>query len=665
GRQFREPDVRAHAIARRAGVLRRPRPFEPAAADRHATHDGLDVGAHVREVLAPVRQARPQRARLPAVERDWLLDADRRAKRDVRDAARAAQRRDFLANARRDIDARVDELGPVGVFGDDLCTVPRLDGGTSNTELAGRFRHGVQRPKQVDPRGGVLGQAHAARRDDAVADLQLRPEPEADRAVLVDEDAVARGDADRAAVGRADFVELLGQRMADDGADGTEADFVAFDAEAEHLAEAVAGAPLAVRVARRRLRERPVDEVADARHPDAPRVAHEHVLASVDAHDDHLAVAQLLDREVVGADAGAERGDDRADLLVAEHAVEARLLDVQDLAAQREDRLGPPVARLLRRATGRIALDQEDLGVLGLARLAVGELAGQAAADHRALADEVALLAGRLARAHRQQRLVDDRLRLARVLLEELAELVVDDRLHRALDLRVAELDLGLALEQRVGHEHRDHGREPLAEVLAGRRRLALLDEAFLLRVGVERARERAAEAGEVRAALVRVDVVREAVDVFVVAVVVLQRDLDDELVDLLVQVDDRRVDRRLVLVHVLDEGLHALRELERLGLAAALVGDDDREAARAKQVGELAQPLRDRLVGERRVGLEDLAVGLEGDLGPALGRLAELLQRGGRVAAAERHVVDLVVAADLDLEPLGERVHDRRADAV
>ena len=62
------------------------------------------------------------------------------------------------------------------------------------------------------------------------------------------------------------------------------------------------------------------------------------------------------------------------------------------------------------------------------------------------------------------------------------------------------------------------------------------------------------AEAGEVRAAFVRVDVVREGVDDLGVAVVPLQRDLDVDAVLLAVHVDRLLVDRRLVLVQVLDE---------------------------------------------------------------------------------------------------------------
>ena len=58
--------------------------------------------------------------------------------------------------------------------------------------------------------------------------------------------------------------------------------------------------------------------------------------------------------------------------------------DVEDLAAQRQDRLAGAVARLLGRAAGGVALDDEDLRALRRCIGAVGELAGQAQLARRA-----------------------------------------------------------------------------------------------------------------------------------------------------------------------------------------------------------------------------------------------------------------------------------------
>ena len=90
------------------------------------------------------------------------------------------------------------------------------------------------------------------------------------------------------------------------------------------------------------------------------------------------------------------------------------------------------------------------------------------------------------------------------------------------------------------------------------------------------------AEAGEVRAAFVRVDVVREGVDDFRVAVVPLQGDLDVDAVLLAVHVDRLLVDRRLVLVQVRDERDDAAFVVELVRLAVALVVERDERRRRS-----------------------------------------------------------------------------------
>src|SRR5690242_20876724 len=108
-------------------------------------------------------------------------------------------------------------------------------------------------------------------------------------------------------------------------------------------------------------------------------------------------IADLVDVELLRADACTECGDQRADLGRAQHLVEACPLDVEDLAAQRQDRLVLAVAPLLGRSAGGIALDDEELGEGGVALLAVGELAGERSEIEGALAPrQLARLARRL-----------------------------------------------------------------------------------------------------------------------------------------------------------------------------------------------------------------------------------------------------------------------------
>jgi hypothetical protein len=82
------------------------------------------------------------------------------------------------------------------------------------------------------------------------------------------------------------------------------------------------------------------------------------------------------------------------------------------------------------------------------------------------------------------------------------------------------------------------------------------------------------------------------------------------------------------------------------------------------RKASELAQALRERVEVHLR-DREDVAVGLEGHACAALGGLLAARQRRHRHAALVALAPDEVVAVDLQLQPLGEEVDYRHADAV
>jgi hypothetical protein len=101
-------------------------------------------------------------------------------------------------------------------------------------------------------------------------------------------------------------------------------------------------------------------------------------------HDDDLAVAALGDVLIL-ADADADGRDHAADFLVGQHFVFARLVGVDDLAPQRQDRLVLAQPAPFGAAAGRIAFDQVQLALFDVLAGAVAQLAGQAAAGERPL----------------------------------------------------------------------------------------------------------------------------------------------------------------------------------------------------------------------------------------------------------------------------------------
>ena len=228
------------------------------------------------------------------------------------------------------------------------------------------------------------------------------------------------------------------------------------------------------------------DECADVRAVDV-RVRH---------HDDAV-VPELRDVELV-SDPRSDHLHEKLDLRVRENLVDAVLLRVDDLSAQRQDRLVRLVARLLRGAAGGVALDDKELRKLRIANLAVGELLCDVAAECTFAPRQIASLARSLTRARGRDRFRDDLLRVRRVLLEELGELRVHRRFHEALHPRVAELRLRLSFELRLLKLQGDDRGESFAYVFALEIVLFLLQQPLVPRDLVERASERGVESGKV-----------------------------------------------------------------------------------------------------------------------------------------------------------------------
>ena len=244
-------------------------------------------------------------------------------------------------------------------------------------------------------------------------------------------------------------------------------------------------------------------------------------------HDDDLVVAQLVGIELLAPDAGAQRGDQGGDFLARQHLVEARALDVEDLAAQRQHRLVGAVARLLGAAAGAVALDDEDFAFGGIAFLAIGQLAGQRGAVQRALAaGQFARLARGFAGRGRFDHLADDGLGFGGMFLEPARRASRSRRLRRSGALPTKPACLWSA--RRIS----DRALSPTARRsgLRGNRRRSAPpcpscarhdSSAYFVTTRVSAG----AEAGQMRAAVALRDVVGEDQHALVIAVVPGERD--------------------------------------------------------------------------------------------------------------------------------------------
>ena len=160
-------------------------------------------------------------------------------------------------------------------------------------------------------------------------------------------------------------------------------------------------------------------------------------------------------------------------------------------------------------------------------------------------------------------------------------------------------------------------------------------------------------------------DIVGKREDIFVVAGVVLKRDLGKRGVSGAGYVDDVVVQHFLALVEKFNERADPalIAEVGLLFLFAALIGKDDADAAVQKRL--LAQTGQQRIVVEHRL-FKDLRVGLERDLCASDLALADLFKRkAGDAAFIPLHHHVFAVEIRLDFQPLRQGVDDAGADPM
>ena len=187
-------------------------------------------------------------------------------------------------------------------------------------------------------------------------------------------------------------------------------------------------------------------------------------------HEDDLAVPSLVYVEGL-AGTGTNHLDDRRTLGVLEHGAKIGLLHVEDFSPDGQQGLKLRVPCHVGRPQGRITLDDEQLGEVGIGGSAVLEFGRQVRGLQGILASLVLLVRPS---GDSGARGIDDLLHdgtghrfdgcLAR--REEFRHLGLDDPAHDPTHRRGAEHFLGLPLELRFGQTHGDDCRQPFQDVV-------------------------------------------------------------------------------------------------------------------------------------------------------------------------------------------------------
>ena len=315
-----------------------------------------------------------------------------------------------------------------------------------------------------------------------------------------------------------------------------------------------------------------------------------------------------------------------------------------------------------------------------------------------------------LAGSARLHRLIEYRLRGGRIFLKIFAELARYERVDKGPYLGISELALRLTLKLRLGQLDRNYRAYSLAHVLARELCVGVLERARLACVLVYRLGQRRLEARLVRTAVGRYDVICKGEQRLVIACVVLERYLGGSQTLFIVYVDNVRMNGvgMLMLSEIFNERFytaliaeHILADGILLGVDI-LIGDERKRAKRLAlaEVDALYLSHRLRLVYTRaaaaRIALvahydgnarikerllahaveqnlvvvvdvvEYLRIGHEADIqSVTVARVAEAFKCILDLSSAEALAVQLSVGYVLVIQPLGERIYDRRAYAV
>ena len=375
--------------------------------------------------------------------------------------------------------------------------------------------------------------------------------------------------------------------------------------------------------------------------------------------DHHLAVAQA--GKIVLARVAADGDGQVVHFLRGQHAARCHFPGVEDLAAQRQDRLEILVAGLLGAAAGRVAFHQEQLGARQVLADAVGQLAGQGRTLGDLLADNQLL--GLQARAGALDGDLGDLLADLHVLVQQQAESVVRGAFDEAGGLARGQALLGLAAELRVGHLQRQHERHAVPHVFRGQ-----LDAARQQVAEVAELAQRLGQAGTQAIGMGAVLGGRDQVDVAFLHQLAFRQPGNGPVDDFgfLLQAAGEQVGgQHFALAQFgLQVVAQAVLVIPGVDFAGGLVGQPDGQARAQHGLG--AQQVAQRAHVElRRVEILRIRPEAQAGAGVLAADRADHLQRAGAVAVAEADAVLAALALDVDLHQRGQRVDHRHAHAV
>ena len=177
-------------------------------------------------------------------------------------------------------------------------------------------------------------------------------------------------------------------------------------------------------------------------------------------HDNDFVITRLVGVEgtiiFMVADSCSYRSDQTAYLRIVQHLVQARLFNIQQLPAKRENGLRETIAALFCRTTCGVSLHDVQFTFRGILLRTIGELARQAASGKGSFPNGFTRLASSLASSGGMHDLINDDASFIWVGLEMIFHFLTNNLLHDSIHLAIGQLRLGLTFEARLGNLNRN-----------------------------------------------------------------------------------------------------------------------------------------------------------------------------------------------------------------
>ena len=207
------------------------------------------------------------------------------------------------------------------------------------------------------------------------------------------------------------------------------------------------------------------------------------------SHDNDLVIPELLDVKIRLFHTRTQSRNDQTDLLALQDLIEARLLDIEDLAFKGKHSLKSAVSGLFGRTPCRIALHEKDLTLSRISLLAVCQLTGERGGFEDTLAaSQLSGFPRCLPCPGRFQDFQYNLLSHRWIFFKIARELLVDDGVNDTLDIAVSQFGFCLAFELRIFQLEAQHDTQALPGIIPAQVLLQVLDQVVCVGILIERA---------------------------------------------------------------------------------------------------------------------------------------------------------------------------------